>query len=150
VSERHRVDTVTVQAGELDLATASGRMVARMLGAAARHESEQKGERVRRVRQQAAQAGRAHGPLGYGYTADRAIDPVQAAVIREIADRILVGETLYSMAADLNKRDVPTPGHAANRWRSVTIRQTIMRASLAGWREWRPGVRDAVAGWEHS
>jgi site-specific DNA recombinase len=121
VSERHRVDTVTVQAGELDLATTSGRMVARMLGAAARHESEQKGERVRRVRQQAAHAGRAHGPLGYGYTADREIDPVPAGVIREITDRILAGETLYSIAAELNKRDVPTPGQAANGWRSVTI-----------------------------
>ena len=32
LSERQQVDTVTVQAGELDLATASGRMLARMLG----------------------------------------------------------------------------------------------------------------------
>jgi site-specific DNA recombinase len=37
--ERGNVITVTVRAGELDLATAAGRMVARMLGAAARHES---------------------------------------------------------------------------------------------------------------
>jgi site-specific DNA recombinase len=146
VSERHDVDTVTVQAGELDLATASGRMVARMLGAAARHESEQKGERIRRARQQAAEAGQAHGPLGYGYATDRTIDPEQAAVIREISERVLLGEALYSIATDLNARGVPTPGRAAGGWRSVTIRQTIMRASLAGWREWRPGARGTRGG----
>jgi site-specific DNA recombinase len=146
VSERHDVDTVTVQAGELDLATASGRMVARMLGAAARHESEQKGERVRRARQQAAESGEAHGPLGYGYAADRSVETQQAAVIREVAQRILAGETLYSIAADLNARGVPTPGRGSGGWRSVTIRQTIMRASLAGWREWRPGARGTRGG----
>lgn len=40
------VMTATVKAGELDLATSSGRLVARMFGAVARHESEQKGERI--------------------------------------------------------------------------------------------------------
>jgi DNA invertase Pin-like site-specific DNA recombinase len=39
--EPRGVVTRTVRAGELDLATASGRMVARQLGAVARYESEQ-------------------------------------------------------------------------------------------------------------
>lgn len=139
--EGAHTDTVTVQAGELDLSTPSGRMVARMLGAAARHESEHKAERVRRARQQAAEKGEAHGPLGYGYNADQTINPAQAAVIREVADRILAGETLYAIAADLNSRGVVTPGGKVGAWRSVTVRQTIMRAALAGWREWRADVR---------
>src|SRR5215213_5512737 len=61
------VATVTVRAGELDLTTAAGRMVARMLGAAARHESEQKSERIKRAREQEARRGTVNGLLGYGY-----------------------------------------------------------------------------------
>jgi DNA invertase Pin-like site-specific DNA recombinase len=143
VCEKRGVETVTVQAGELDLSTASGKLVARMLGAAARHESEHKAERVRRARQQAAERGEAHGPLGFGYRKDQSIDPDQAAIVRELADRILAGETLFAIAADLNVRGVFTPGGKPAAWRSVTIRQTIMRASLAGWREWKPGARGA-------
>ena len=40
--ERAGVDVVTVQAGRWDLSTASGKLVARMLGSIARHESDQR------------------------------------------------------------------------------------------------------------
>jgi len=43
--ERRKITTQTVQAGELDLATPSGRAVARTLGAWSRFESEHKSER---------------------------------------------------------------------------------------------------------
>ena len=79
--EQRDVGTLTVRAGELDLATASGRMVARMLGAAARHESEQKSERVKRAREQEARSGRNHGHLGYGYR--RAESSLSGWVIHE-------------------------------------------------------------------
>jgi site-specific DNA recombinase len=146
VSEANHVDTVTVQAGELDLGTASGRMVARMLGAAARHESEQKSERVRRSSQQAAEAGKANGRLGYGYNADRTINPTEAAVIREAATRLLAGETLYSVTSDLNRRQVASPRGRAGGWKSANLRGTITRATVAGWREWRPGTNGAKGG----
>lgn len=137
--EKRGVVTLTVRAGELDLATAAGRMVARMLGAAARHESEQKSERVRRARQQAAGQGRPHGKLGYGYRDDHGIDPLQADVVREIATRIFANETLYAIASDLNTRGVRSPGGA--RWRTCNMRVMIMRGALCGWREWDPGGR---------
>lgn len=146
VSEAHSVDTVTVQAGELDLSTASGRMVARMLGAAARHESEQKSERVRRHRQQAAQAGQANGRLGYGYNDDHSINIEQARILREAADRLLAGETLYSVTTDLNRRGVASPRRRANGWKSANLRGTITRATIAGWREWRPGTSTTKGG----
>ncbi|MEU3292985.1 recombinase family protein [Streptomyces longwoodensis] len=69
VCERRGVSTHTVQAGELDLATPSGRMTARILGAVARQESEHKGERVARARRQKAMAGEWTGgirPFGWG------------------------------------------------------------------------------------
>jgi site-specific DNA recombinase len=146
VSEANHVDTVTVQAGELDLGTASGRMVARMLGAAARHESEQKSERIRRSRQQAAEAGKANGRLGYGYNADQSINPKEAAVIREAATRLLAGETLYSVTSDLNRRQVPSPRGRESGWKSANLRGTITRATIAGWREWRPGTTGTKGG----
>jgi DNA invertase Pin-like site-specific DNA recombinase len=146
--ERHGVATVTVRAGELDLATAAGRMVARMLGAAARHESEQKGERVRRAREQAARAGQPHGPLGYGYrrdpdTSQWEVDADEAAVISEIAQRVLAGDPLRAIATDLTRRGIPTPSHAPNGWRGPNLRQMITAARYCGWREWTPaGTRD--------
>lgn len=143
--ERKDVITVTVRAGELDLATAAGRMVARMLGAAARHESEQKAERVRRAREQAARAGQAHGPLGFGYVRDPVtgewqIEPTEAAIVREIADRLLAGESLRGIAVDLNARGVPTPKKAPHGWRAPNIRQLIAAGRYCGWREWTPAL----------
>jgi DNA invertase Pin-like site-specific DNA recombinase len=147
VSEANHVDTVTVQAGELDLGTASGRMVARMLGAAARHESEQKSERIRRSRQQAAESGKSNGRLGYGYNADCSVNPEQAAVLREVSRRLLAGETLYSVTSDLNRRGIPSQRGRVGGWKSGNLRGTITRATLAGWREWRPGTSTTKGGY---
>src|SRR5665811_1390508 len=113
-ADAHGISTLTVRAGEMDLATANGRMVARIVGSIARHESEQKSERVSRARLQAAQKGQAHGHLGYGYDKNQNIVLAEARIIREIADRIIQGDTLYSIANDLNARAVDSPG--AGKW----------------------------------
>jgi 5-methylcytosine-specific restriction protein A len=91
LADRHGLALATVT-GDIDLGTPTGRMVARMLGAAARHESEHKGERQRRQIRQAAEAGKAAGGghRPFGYAADRVtvIEP-EVAVIRECAARVL-------------------------------------------------------------
>lgn len=69
LSERRGVSTHSCQSGPIDLSTPSGRMTARILGAVARHESEHKGSRVARARQQKAEAGQWAGgirPFGWG------------------------------------------------------------------------------------
>jgi site-specific DNA recombinase len=69
LSDRRGIATHTAQAGTIDLATPSGRMTARILGAVARQESEHKGHRVARARQQKAMAGEWAGgirPFGWG------------------------------------------------------------------------------------
>lgn len=53
LADRHGVELASAT-GEIDLSTPTGRLVARMLGAAARHGSEHKAERQRRERIQAA------------------------------------------------------------------------------------------------
>lgn len=67
--EKRGVSTHTVQAGALDLVTPSGRAQARFMGVVARLESEHKGERVARARQQKALKGEWMGgirPFGWG------------------------------------------------------------------------------------
>jgi DNA invertase Pin-like site-specific DNA recombinase len=51
----------TVAAGDVDMSTASGRMVARMLGAAAQHECERIGERMKMKHDELAARGSAPG-----------------------------------------------------------------------------------------
>jgi len=67
--EKRGVSTHTVQAGALDLVTPTGRAQARFMGVVARLESEHKGARVARARQQKAMAGEWAGgirPFGWG------------------------------------------------------------------------------------
>ncbi|WP_020118842.1 recombinase family protein [Streptomyces canus] len=121
VCERRGVSTHTVQAGELDLATPSGRMTARILGAVARQESEHKGERVARARRQKALNGEWMGgirPFGWGVptgetrtvadakTGEEREEPVldwlkavpeEAGALRYWTDEILSGGSIRSL-----------------------------------------------------
>jgi len=141
------VATVTVRAGELDLATAAGRMVARMLGAAARHESEQKSERIRRAREQEANAGRIQGALGYGWRPSTnhpsgwELDEHEADIVKDIASRLLSGDSLAGIARDLNTRQEPTPTGLLGAWRGGNIRSLITSGRYCGWREHTPTPR---------
>ncbi|QJT04332.1 recombinase family protein [Streptomyces asoensis] len=68
VCEPRAVQTRTVKAGNLDLTTASGRMIARQLGVQARYEVERMAERQKRKRDEMAQRGQFFGgrrPFGY-------------------------------------------------------------------------------------
>ena len=53
--------------------------------------------------------GKHHGKLGYGYDVDGTIDVGQATIVREIAARILAGESLFSITSELNARRIPSP-----------------------------------------
>jgi DNA invertase Pin-like site-specific DNA recombinase len=128
----------TVQAGELDLSSAAGRMTARVVGAVARHESEQKSERVRRQREQAASAGRPHGGgrRAFGYTPDGAnLIEVEAALVREAVDRALAGESLRSIARDWNARGLRSAG--GSEWSIMTLRTMLTGPRIAGLRVFR-------------
>jgi len=122
--------------GEIDLSTPTGRMVARTLGAAARHESEHKAERQRRERLQKAQAGQAStGTRGYGYTlGNTAIIETEAAVIKEAATRVLAGESLRSIAFDLNDRAIPSA--TGRQWSPSALRSVLMSGRISGRREY--------------
>lgn len=138
-----KVKTVTTD-GELDLTSASGRLVANVLTSVARAESETKAER--RVFANADRRTRGiptSGRVPYGYTwvptkvrAERGtveayeLDPERAADVRAIFDAFLGGVPLGSIARDLNaagKRTVPTKRHPEGvPFSPTTLRRMLM------------------------
>ncbi|MFH9012504.1 recombinase family protein [Streptomyces sp. NPDC017943] len=124
LSERRGVSTHTVQAGELDLSTPTGRMTARILGAVARQESEHKGERVARARRQKALAGEWMGgirPFGWG---------VPTGEMRTRVDR-KTGEEVVEPALDM-LRAVPEEAEALRYWTDQILAGASIR-SLVKW-----------------
>ncbi|MBV9822293.1 MAG: recombinase family protein, partial [Actinobacteria bacterium] len=103
--ERRKITTQTVMAGSLDLNTSSGRMVARMLGAAARQEVEHKSDRIKAAQLQKAAAGGWIGgppPLGWDVQPDGSatLEPAAASRIHEATTAVLAGASLGSIVAE--------------------------------------------------
>lgn len=149
----HDTAVHTVQAGDYDLSTASGRLMARQLGIIARYESEHRAERLVVKHAQLAADGAVTGggyrPYGYERIYDRPerphrivterIVPEEAAIIRECARRVLAGEALAAVCRDLNARGIPTSTGA--RWSNTTLARLLASARIAGAREHRPRSR---------
>lgn len=124
-STKARVEAVTMD-GPIDLATPSGRLNARFLGAVARFESEHKGERQKRQHLQRATEGRPNrtGVRPFGYALDwSAVIPDEAALIREAAARILAGDSLRGICADWNQRGLTTT--TGGRWQQSPLRKLL-------------------------
>lgn len=132
---------LTVQAGELDLSTPSGRMVARMLGAAARYEGEHKSERQRRKHLELAEAGKptGGGDRPFGFESDRVtIRKSEATLIREAAKRIRRGESVRAVVNDWTDRGVRTPHDGT--WSRSSFKRMLTSPRIAGLREHRGAV----------
>lgn len=124
ISQRRGISTHTCQSGEIDLATSSGRMTARILGAVAKQESEHKGERVARARQQKAMAGEWGGgirPFGWG---------VPTGETRTVTDR-KTGEETEVPVLGMNK--TVTEEAAAIEYGTDLI---LSGGSIRGWTKW--------------
>lgn len=128
------VPVYTVTAGTLDLTTPAGRAVARTVAAWSQYEGEQKATRQVAANVQRAVNGVHQGRVGYGYRREGAaleLHPAEAATIRSAVRRVLDGESLRAICKDLDTRQVPTPGRG-ERWNSTTLKQLLLRPSLAG------------------
>lgn len=133
-----------------------GFMLDLMAGLAVR-ESGVTSKRIRRDVEARAQAGKPHGKLPYGYRRiyehrptgtvllEQVPDPETAPVVAELAERLLAGESAYSIAADFDRRNLPSPetvralrarGPDAHRtpWRLETVRDLALSPTLAGQR----------------
>lgn len=138
--EKRDVPTHTVKAGPLDLATPSGRLVARQLGAVARYEVEHSIERQQAAKLQAAAAGRwAGGRRPFGFEADGVtVRPDEARIVSEITDAILLGASVRAQVAKLNERGFLTS--TGRPWRHTELRRMLLRPRNAGLREHRGEV----------
>ncbi|WP_234442103.1 recombinase family protein [Streptomyces sp. NRRL S-1448] len=141
LADRHGLELATVS-GEIDLATPTGRMIARMLGAAARHEAEHKAERQQRQRRQAAEAGKVAGggKRPFGYEDDRiTLKKGEAEIVREGTRRVLAGESLSSICRDWQARKMED-SHGG--WYPLEAQRTAPHAGL-GQDQWAPGAHAA-------
>jgi site-specific DNA recombinase len=132
VCEHAGVPTMTVKAGPVDLASPSGRMVARQLGAVARYEVEHMVERQQRARLQAATDGRwSGGRRPYGYQADGVtVDQGEAQALQWAAAQVLAGRALVAIVADLNARGERTS--TGRPWRPTELARVLLRPRNAG------------------
>jgi DNA invertase Pin-like site-specific DNA recombinase len=139
----------TVAAGDFDLATASGRMVARMLGAAARGESERASERIRRQRMSQVEQGKRQGggKRPFGFEADGVTHRLdEADAVRQAAHDLLTGASVYRVAQEWNARGLLSP--SGNRWSTGTLSALMRQPSLAGIRRHEPTGTEAKAAWD--
>jgi len=144
--------------GEVDLSSPQGRMTFRIKGAVARHEIEQSSRRIRRKSDERAANGLPHGMAAYGYrrvveyddsgrrvSAHDEVDPAEARVIQDVADRLLAGESLRSVARQISEQGDLSPRGLP--WSSTTLRQVMLRDRNAGLRRHRGAVVGKAA-WE--
>jgi DNA invertase Pin-like site-specific DNA recombinase len=140
LADQYKVALASV-GGDVDLATPQGRMVARIKGAVARQEVEQISRRLRRKQLELAQVGKVGngGIRPFGYTSDRMhVMSHEAEIIREAASRVLVGESLGGIAADLTARGIPTV--RGGPWSRTSLRELLLRPRVAGLRQYQGNV----------
>ncbi|MBO1765805.1 recombinase family protein [Allobranchiibius sp. GilTou38] len=142
--------------GDIDLATEQGRLTARLKGSVARYEVEQASRRLKRKHDEIAAAGRPNGPQAFGYDRVRVeledgrsiardvVNPAEAAIVHEAADRILRGESLWRVVNDLNHRGLVTK--TGGPWQTQTLRRVLLRTRNIGMRSHR-GVVVGDADW---
>lgn len=121
------IPTYTVKAGNLDLSTAAGRMVARVLGAQARYQSEHMSEQLIRKRKQLVDTGKSPGgPRPFGFEADGITHrETEAEEIRKGTKGVIGGQSLGSQVRDLTERGFKTSAGTAwsvTKWRNVLLR----------------------------
>lgn len=158
VAETHHVAIRTVSAGDVDLATASGRFAARVIGAASQHEVDHAIERMRRAKAQAAQDGRNRGgPRPFGWRRGKRtrmymkLDEREAQWIRKGSADVLAGRTLHAIAREWNEAGVVTS--IGRDWTYASVRTVLCRPRNAGLvshgRPDRPGLEVvAKGGWD--
>lgn len=134
------VEIQTVKSGVLDLSSAHGRMIARIVGAVDVAESEHKGERIVAKHRELANAGKFHGgQRRFGYEPKMATPrESEAVVVREVANRIIAGESLRSITKDINARGVVTV--SGKPWKPENLRAMVLGAHHAGLRTYRGTV----------
>jgi len=140
LAEAYNVQLATVT-GPIDLATPQGRLHFRQLGIIARYESEHRAERIRLKHEELARAGRngGGGTRPFGFADDRVtVVPDEAELMREAAERVLMGEALQAILVDWNARGVRTVSGTS--WKPQVLRGQLLSPRIAGLRQHQGAV----------
>jgi site-specific DNA recombinase len=122
--------------GDIDLTTPDGQFQARILGAVAKKESDDKSRRIRRKHEELAASGKVSGggSRPYGYEPDKVtVRPAEAAIVVECAKRLLAGEPVRSIARDLNERGVASA--SGGKWAPQSLRRVLASPRISGQRD---------------
>jgi site-specific DNA recombinase len=136
VCDRAGVVRLASVAGDVDLGTADGRFHARILGAVAKKENDDRRRRIQRKALELAEQGHVAGggTRPFGYENDRVtVVPEEAELIRKGARRVLAGDSIRNVVKRWNNAGVLTP--AGKPWRSTSLRRLLLSARIAGLRE---------------
>jgi DNA invertase Pin-like site-specific DNA recombinase len=136
-----------VLGGPLDAATATGKIHARVKVVFDAAYSDFISERVSLKKRELAERGLPPGggarPFGYERGGIR-VNATEAALVREAADRVIAGQTLYAICSDWNTRRIRSAQGCE--WRSGVLRKVLEAPRVAGLREYR-GEIVGVAVW---
>lgn len=117
----------------IDTSTATGRAMAQIHGVFAELESATISSRARDANDYARRQGRPFvgGSRAFGWRGAEQ-DPDEAPIVREVAERLLRGETRAAVARDLNARGIRTA--AGNEWTGYRLWQMVTAPRHAGLR----------------
>jgi site-specific DNA recombinase len=131
VVEKHGRKLVSVMDGE------ATPLLMDILASVAENESRNTSMRLQRQRRQAAEAGEANqgGRRLFGYTTlPRTVIDGEAAIIRELAQRLLAGESIRSLTAWANTVSTSSTGKS---WNQRTLRGMLLSPALAAIRTYK-------------
>lgn len=142
--------TIHTETGDVRLDTPDGRLHARLLVSVAAHEVEVKSARQRLSNRQAELLGIPRWstrPFGLMRVGDSVVQvPEEVAIVHELVRRVLQGESLSSLARELNAsgqfNSVGKP------WNLTTLRNTLTRPGLIGHLADRKGTVLKADVWE--
>ena len=133
---------VTTRGGYYDLRTSTGRGALRDAVNKAAGESDNISDRVRDKKAALARKGKPNGGRRpYGFEPDHiAHRASEVEVVREMATRIIDGESQQYVIADLNERGVPTA--EGGKWTKATMVNMLRRKRYGEWGDTGKGIRE--------
>lgn len=142
------VEHIATPGDDVNIETGEGIFMARVKGDFAAEEARKMSKRLQRKHLELALAGKVSGGgvRPFGFESDRVtIKLDEAELLRDATQRILAGESLYSIVAEWTRRGIATATGVA--WSTTSLKSTLVRARIAGLREHR-GVIVGPAVWE--
>lgn len=132
----------------LDTSTPIGQAIAGFVAAQAEQESANTSTRVSSAQQHLRRGGYwTGGQPPYGYRTVEAdghrrlaIEPDEAALLRELAERVMAGESTRAVLADWNERGERT--RAGREWTQPNLSKLLRKPVIAGYRSHRPHGQD--------